>query len=50
MVLTMAIPVGSIAIIIAMQYKTGEQEMASTMALSIIASIITMGGFIFLTF
>ena len=49
-VLTMAIPVGSIAIIIAMQYKTGEQEMASTMALSIIASIITMGGFIFLTF
>ncbi|PLP48990.1 transporter, auxin efflux carrier domain protein, partial [Klebsiella pneumoniae] len=26
------------------------QEMASTMALSIIASIITMGGFIFLTF
>ncbi|MFS9574250.1 AEC family transporter, partial [Klebsiella quasipneumoniae] len=33
-VLTMAIPVGSIAIIIAMQYKTGEQEMASTMALS----------------
>lgn len=49
-VLTMAIPVGSIAIIIAMQYKTGEQEMASIMALSIIASILTMGGFILLTF
>lgn len=49
-VLTMAIPVGSIAIIIAMQYKSGEQEMASTMALSIITSIITMGAFIFLTF
>ncbi|HBZ4241623.1 TPA: AEC family transporter [Klebsiella aerogenes] len=49
-VLTMAIPVGSIAIIIAMQYKSGEQEMASTMALSIITSIITMGVFIFLTF
>ncbi|EUL99007.1 hypothetical protein P817_02992 [Klebsiella aerogenes UCI 15] len=48
-VLTMAIPVGSIAIIIAMQYKSGEQEMASTMALSIITSIITMGAFIFLT-
>ena len=48
--LTMAIPVGSIAIIIAMQYKSGEQEMASTMALSIITSIITMGAFIFLTF
>ncbi|WP_338319399.1 AEC family transporter [Klebsiella aerogenes] len=49
-VLTMAIPVGSIAIIIAMQYKSGEQEMASTMALSMITSIITMGAFIFLTF
>ncbi|WP_049035124.1 AEC family transporter [Klebsiella aerogenes] len=49
-VLTMAIPVGSIAIIIAMQYKSGEQEMASTMALSIITSIITMGAFNFLTF
>ncbi|EPL9385320.1 AEC family transporter [Klebsiella aerogenes] len=49
-VLTMAIPVGSIAIIIAMQYKSCEQEMASTMALSIITSIITMGAFIFLTF
>lgn len=49
-VLTMVIPVGSIAIIIAMQYKSGEQEMASTMALSIITSIITMGAFIFLTF
>ncbi|WP_336194003.1 AEC family transporter [Klebsiella aerogenes] len=49
-VLTMAIAVGSIAIIIAMQYKSGEQEMASTMALSIITSIITMGAFIFLTF
>lgn len=49
-VLTMAIPVGSIAIIIAMQYKSGEQEIASTMALSIITSIITMGAFIFLTF
>lgn len=49
-VLTMAIPVGSIAIIIAMQYKSGEQEMASTMALSIITSIITMGAFIFQTF
>lgn len=49
-VLTMAIPVGSIAIIIAMQYKSGEQEMASTMALSIITSIITMGAFIFLIF
>ncbi len=32
----MAIPVGSIAIIIAMQYKTGEQEMASTMALLVL--------------
>ncbi len=47
-VLTMAIPVGSIAIIIAMQYKTGEQEMASTMALSIIASITYDGRIYFL--
>jgi malonate transporter len=32
-----------------MQFKRGEQEMASTMALSMIASIVTMGGFIWLT-
>jgi malonate transporter len=48
-VLTMAIPTGPIVIIIAMQFKRGEQEMASTMALSMIASIITMGGLIWLT-
>ena len=48
-VLTMAIPTGSIAIIVAMNFKRGEQEMASTMALSVITSIITMGGFIWLT-
>jgi malonate transporter and related proteins len=48
-VLTMAIPTGPIVIIIAMQFKRGEQEMASTMALSMIASIVTMGGFIWLT-
>lgn len=48
-VLTMAIPTGSIAIIVAMQNKRGEQEMASTMALSVIASIVTMGGFIWIT-
>jgi predicted permease len=48
-VLAMAIPTGPIVIIIAMQYKSGEQEMASTMGLSMLASIITMGGFIWLT-
>jgi malonate transporter and related proteins len=48
-VLTMAIPTGPIVIIIAMQFKRGEQEMASTMSLSMISSIITMGGFIWLT-
>jgi len=48
-VLAMAIPTGPIVIIIAMQYKRGEQEMASTMALSMIVSVVTMGGFIWLT-
>jgi predicted permease len=48
-VLSMAIPTGPIVIIIAMQYKQGEQEMASTMGLSMLASIVTMGGFIWLT-
>ena len=48
-VLTMAIPTGPIVIIVAMMYKRGEQEMASTMGLSMLASIFTMGGFIWLT-
>lgn len=48
-VLTMAIPTGSIVIIIAMQFRVGEQEMASSMALSVIASFISMGAFIWLT-
>lgn len=48
-VLTMAIPIGSVGIILAMQFKTGEQEMASSMALSVIFSIITMGLFILVT-
>lgn len=48
-VLAMAIPTGPIVIIIAMQYQRGEQEMASTMGLSMLASIVTMGGFIWLT-
>lgn len=48
-VLTLSIPTGPIVIIIAMQFKRGEQEMATTMALSMLLSIITMGGFIWLT-
>ncbi len=47
-VLTFAIPTGPIVIILAMQFKTAEQEMATTTALSMVASIVTMGAFIWL--
>lgn len=46
---TLAIPTASIAVIFAVEYKTGEQEMASTLFWSTILSVITMGGFIWLT-
>ncbi|WP_109366804.1 AEC family transporter [Ochrobactrum soli] len=48
-VLTLAIPTASIAVILAVQYQTAEQEMASTLFFSTILSVITMGGFIWLT-
>lgn len=48
-VLTMAIPTGSIALVVAMKYKTMEGEVASSVALSTITSLITMGGFVALT-
>jgi len=48
-VVTMAIPTASIATILAVQYRTAEQENASILFLSTILSIITMGGFIWLT-
>ncbi|EMS1065113.1 AEC family transporter [Providencia stuartii] len=46
---TLAIPTASIAVIFAVEYKTGEQEMASTLFWSTILSVITMGGFIWFT-
>ncbi|MBV8401468.1 MAG: AEC family transporter [Acetobacteraceae bacterium] len=48
-VLTLAIPTAAIATILAVQYQAAEQEMASTLFFSTIFSIITMGGFIWLT-
>lgn len=48
-VLTLAIPTASIAVILAVQYQTAEQEMASTLFFSTILSVVTMGGFIWLT-
>jgi malonate transporter and related proteins len=47
-VVTLAIPRASIAVILAVQYQTAEQDMASILAFSTIFSIITMGGFIWL--
>lgn len=46
---TLAIPTASIAVEIAVEYKTGEQEMASTLFWSTILSVITMSGFIWFT-
>lgn len=46
---TLAIPTASIAVIFAVEYKTGEQEMASTLFWSTILSVLTMGGFIWFT-
>jgi malonate transporter and related proteins len=48
-VVTMAIPTASIAVILAVQYGAAEREMASTLFFSTIFSIVTMGGFIWLT-
>lgn len=47
-VLTLAIPTASIAVILAVQYQTAEQEMASILFFSTILSVITMGMFIWL--
>lgn len=48
-VLTLAIPIGSITLIIAMQYKLREREVASSVALSTALSLATMGGFLAIT-
>lgn len=46
-VISMAIPTASICVILAVQYKTAEQVMASTLFFSTILSILTMGGFLY---
>jgi predicted permease len=48
-VLTLAIPTASIAVILAVRYQAAEREMASTLFLSTIVSVITIGAFICLT-
>lgn len=45
-VITLAIPTASLCVILAVQYKTAEQEMSSILFFSTIFSIITMGGFL----
>ncbi|WP_025515624.1 AEC family transporter [Bordetella trematum] len=46
---TLAIPTASIAVIFAVEYKCGTQEMASTLFWSTLLSILTMGIFIWFT-
>lgn len=46
-VITMAIPSASVCVIFAVQYKVAEQEMASTLFLSTVFSIVTMSAFLF---
>jgi predicted permease len=48
-VVTMAIPAMPIALMLAVQYRVAEAEVASTIFLSVIGSVITMGAFIALT-
>ena len=48
-VITMAVPAASLAVILAVQFKTAEQEMASSLLFSTVLSIPTMGLFMFLT-
>jgi malonate transporter and related proteins len=48
-VITLAIPTASIAVILAVQYKTDEREMASSLLFSTVLSVVTMSAFILLT-
>ena len=48
-VITMAIPVASIVIILAVEYHVAEKEMASTLFISTVISFITIAGFMLLT-
>ena len=41
-----AIPTASIAVIFAVEYEIGEKDMTSTLFLSTLLSILTMGGFL----
>ena len=47
-VLAMAIPTSSVCVILAVQFQTAEQEMASTLFLSTVLSLSTIGVFIWL--
>ncbi len=46
-VISMAIPTASVCVILAVQYKTAEQEMASILFFSTLFSILTMGGLLY---
>lgn len=46
---TLAIPTASISVIFAVEYKIAQQEMASTLFISTLLSVITMGAFIWIT-
>jgi malonate transporter len=48
-VVTLAIPTAAMAVILAVQFKTAEQEMASSLLFSTVLSIPTMGAFMLLT-
>jgi malonate transporter and related proteins len=48
-VLTNAIPITSVTVILAVQYRPAQQTMASSLFLSYVLSILTMGAFIALT-
>jgi malonate transporter and related proteins len=48
-VITLAIPTAAMAVILAVQFKIAEQEMASSLLFSTVLSIPTMGAFMFLT-
>jgi len=48
-VLAMALPTGTIALVVVMKLKTMESEVASSVALSTITSLVTLGGFVFVT-
>ena len=47
-VITLAIPTAAIAVILAVQFKIAEQEMASSLLFSTVLSIPTMGAFMYL--